>query len=112
PESVFADDEGVGAVVDDGESDEVIAGARTDPANAGGAASHRAYRALVAADRVTAVGDHRNIVAAVGEDDVGEGVALFDADRDGAVRPVVSEVGELRLFNFAGAGRKENKLVL
>src|SRR5690606_23657217 len=110
-ESILADDQEVGAAFNHSQSHKVVSGTRTDPANTGGTTSHGAYRALVTADGVTAVGDHGNIVFAIREDHVGERVALLDPDCDGAVLPVIAEVGELRLLDLARPGREEDKLV-
>jgi len=107
-EAVFSGDEKLGVLVHDGGGDDVVAFFRADAPDADRVAALVAHFFLVEADALAAVGDENNFVLAVRHLAIDEAVAFLDFDGDDAAFADVFEVVEIRLFDDAAAGGKDD----
>ena len=104
--AVFRDGQHTGVRPRDLRADAVVAVLQTDAAHADRLASHRAHIRLGKADGLTVVRGHEDILAAVGEHDVDELVALVKPQRADAGIADVLERGQLHTLDGAVSRRQ------
>ena len=110
--AVLADGEQGGLLVDDGHADNLVALAEPDAAHARGASAHAADVGLLEPDGEAVARAEDDLVVAVRDGDVDEGVVLGQVDGDDAAAPRVAVLGQRRLLDGAPGGGEDELALL